>query len=266
MQKKALKLYNKIPSASNDAVAEHSNPLYPRYGLVRDSSDIHYIGRETKIPNREDSITGFASIGFPKEGTQLEKRKEFEKLLEAVLFDDVEDDDDDINSYRIITEILGDGWIEDDPEYNDIIEKARQCTDEDGYDTEDEDYDMQRDSPAEFRARKLTPQRIIPYVQSNRENRDVDEDDLVEMFNNKVSKKDILKEFRSRGYSPYALNEIAQSLNGRKDDNELAVMIDRALNKDDMRNFLNNIFKHEDEYISDLRMKSLIPCINKRFY
>jgi hypothetical protein len=332
MQKKALKVYRKIPKKLNGIIPEEKHALYPRYADIKHPNDIHYLGKESVIPENKKEKTGFATIGFPKEGTQLEKRREFEELLRQVLLRF-----DDVDSRDIITEVLGDDWIEEDDEYKnyeqekskfendmkalnqkyfdrivtrygnesnidnirhkgprrvdellieynldndkDLLKKYNQEStalemmyhdkigESDDTDVLESGYDVQRDSSAEFRARKLTPQQILPYIESDRSNVDNDSKDVVKMFNDKISKKDILREMRKRGYSPYALTMIAEEIDDDDShENEmLPDMLDYGIELDDMRNFLNNIFKREDQYISDLRMKSLIPYINRRF-
>jgi hypothetical protein len=341
--KKALKIYERSPDPDNFAPGNSTKArglkakmtrlrdqgkeaLGPIYGQVRAPGDIHVLGEESKIPGGKDVKTGFATIGFPRQFDKVRQRKEFEALLNIIL--------DNQEGYDTnIVQVLGDKFIEDDPEFPGAMTRDRKVdmlheniidyiqthpglvknvmndnsfTEEQAVDAIIEDpesyidvdfvddyepfndiqngYDTQRDSSAEFRARKLTPQQILPFVWTDK-SEDIDVKQLAaSLYKARLrgaSKKDMLKIARQTGMSPYSLSNLAWYITNTEEDffhhdprntvegdnqkTYMARQLSSGLNFDDLRSMLDEIYKHEDEYVSDLRGKNIINAINRRF-
>jgi hypothetical protein len=137
---------------------------------------------------------------------------------------------------------------------------------------------LERDSDAEFRAGKITPIRelnnLAPLNTEQTEKAIQRVKALIDE-NPNISKKDILKEMRKVGMSPYALMSLSFSIdndNFIEDNDDPSVHKDRARQAllkgnrmDYIRNIFNEIAKNESDYESDLRLKNIIPALRRRF-
>lgn len=133
-------------------------------------------------------------------------------------------------------------------------------------------YDIQRDATSEFRARDLTPLEIIDYVRTPKD--EIDEMALLvddHIRSKAYDKKDLLRELRDRyKVSPYSLKLLAQSLpnTGSIDmlgRNQRRGYIKQGLIANTARKIVDEVFKQEDQYVSDLRTKMLIPAVKRRY-
>jgi hypothetical protein len=138
-------------------------------------------------------------------------------------------------------------------------------------------YDTQRDSPAEHRAQVVTPQQIIPLLNPLSKK---DADFIVrEMYAEKarhmanpdtmgpMTKKDYLRIGRKHGMSPYALLRLSKLLfyNDTPYEGNMEERLLQGSQNDVIRKIIEDIFKHEQEYDSDLRLKNIMPSIQRRF-
>jgi hypothetical protein len=141
-------------------------------------------------------------------------------------------------------------------------------------------YDTQRDGPAEHRAQKVTPQQIIPLLNPITPEKVADisydmseahyEPDTGELKQILPTKKDLLRIGRKHGMSPYALLQFAKLYDNYKDiatdeTERVDKMLLKGSHNDMIRKVLEDVFKHEKEYDSDLRLKNIIPSVQRRF-
>jgi hypothetical protein len=133
-------------------------------------------------------------------------------------------------------------------------------------------YDTQRDSPAEHRAQQITPQQIIPLLNPlTPEKAQEIADEMNDLTKGNVfykpTKKDLLRIGRKHGMSPYALKHLATQLTyaGGLTGYDVPSLLREGSFNDTVRKVLEDIFKHEKEYDSDMRLKNIIPSVNRRF-
>jgi hypothetical protein len=142
-------------------------------------------------------------------------------------------------------------------------------------------YDTQRDSPAEHRAQQMTPQRIIPLLNplaadkaidiANEMHRAYYDPDTVGLKEAPPTKKELLRIGRKHGMSPFALLKFAKFYDSNKDFkgplsvHKTGIVLSKGSHRDMIRKALEDVFKHEKEYDSDLRLKNIIPSVQGRF-